>query len=171
MENMELINETVTKAARSLTRRFPWMEEAELTQQGYLIALELQRKSVELSGGYLWTVLARSLVQHIAKLYSPVSGSKNRSKNLLSTRTCEIPERSHCATPERALWKKQVRQCLDKAVQDDSVGWAARRVLWCEEKPAEVAKAGHTSIKKVYNATARVKRALSEDDQLISLNE
>lgn len=116
LTRLQTIEDVVTAVSSWYARRSWWLEEADLAQEAWTVALEVLPKAMPESKfrGYVWATVSKHLSRYCWRFSSPASTSKPGRKKLEGVMRCEMPDGlvSLELDPEAQLYEAQAAELV-----------------------------------------------------------
>lgn len=171
-----MIGQEVALRAASRYKRIYWWAELDDLKQVALMAVFRARKSWDVKegipfGGYAWRAATIQLRNFVRKMSAPVSAKENDLDNLVGIFRASVGQLENKSNTnegdavellDSARTREQVREVFGR-VED---GYLARMVLLDEDAPRVVAAREGIPVRRVYEATRRVRNAIWNSREL-----
>jgi hypothetical protein len=189
--DIEDMTDVAEQVVRKYLRTYRWADQDDLMQQAWDTMLKARTTwdaSVGVAlNGYLQRAVHHALRAFIWKDISPAHVPLRHAGHKVFEHTRSNPDtlqedieckrhpatQAHQPTPVEQLvkdeWHTSILDEMLSTFENDKEGHLARPVLMGEKRPAEVAKTNGVAVKVVYQATRRVKHALSNNYTLYQL--
>lgn len=164
--------------ARRYVRRCSWANEQDLKQEAWAVMLRASQTfdpAVGIDrGAYLWAAAIRGLRNFLWKESAPVSaGSQFEKLEGLHRAPVDFFMADETPWPDDLLanaeWAVRVRAQLEFLVSTVENGDLARRAIFGEERPVEIAAGSSLPVQTVYKAVTAVKRRVETNAPLWEL--
>ena len=167
------LEQVAIRAARKYKRRCWWACMDDLHQEARVAVIEAERTFDPEVGvpveGYAYRAAMLALRTYTWKQSAPVSASDHTLESLRGVYHGQL-EDVHVdggiapdEDTELRRWHLRVRARIAGVLGEGEAGLLALRVLLGEAQPADVAREAEVPVAKVYAATLRARKAISED--------
>lgn len=174
----------VAVAARRYSRRCWWVDPDDLRQVGALAVVEAKRTFDPAVGvapeQYYWRAIVLSMRRYLWLESSPVSGGKHRpEESLAGHRRAEVSDEAYASigeaspAPEEEIADREWHACVQErltALASELPGGLNDLALLLDQTNAqEIAAVRGTRLTSIYQATARLRAKVRDDDALYAL--
>lgn len=175
MEFEAVAERVITRTAAWYAARSWWASWEDLTQEGWVAALEARRTYVPSRGAlspYLGTAVSYRLRSYLWAQSAPVTGRKNHGPELRGMQRAPLSSLSDREAPDPAeveeveRWWAELSEQVRLVIRNGKHGDAAARWLLAGERPREIADDLGWSVYRVWSASSSARRRVRNDSDL-----